>query len=123
MKTLKGVTTRILIGVAVVLALGAYVGCSSEEADEPQATADAVRKTKTPAAGTVQKARDLAQVLSNPKEGLDPVCGMAVDGSTVVTVKDRNYGVCSQNCADLLQENPDKYLVAAGDHDGHDHDH
>ena len=53
----------------------------------------------------------------------DPVCGMAVDeNAVIVTINDKDYGVCSAKCAEDLKANPEKYLVAAADgHEGDDY--
>ncbi|WP_306591552.1 YHS domain-containing protein [Geothrix sp. 21YS21S-4] len=46
----------------------------------------------------------------------DPVCKMTVDAQTgqTVTVRGREYRVCSKACADALQKDPDKYLDRDG---------
>lgn len=45
----------------------------------------------------------------------DPVCKMTVDAkSKVVAVRGREYRVCSKDCAEALQKNPDKYLGKDG---------
>ena len=45
----------------------------------------------------------------------DPVCKMTVDAkSTTVTVRGRAYRVCSKDCAEALQKDPDKYLEKDG---------
>lgn len=53
-------------------------------------------------------------VLSNPEDGLDPVCGMAVTAaSTIIEIGEKYYATCSANCAEQLQADPDKYLKVA----------
>lgn len=45
----------------------------------------------------------------------DPVCGMAVPAKApTVTVRGRDYRVCSKSCGEALQKSPDKYLEKDG---------
>ncbi len=45
----------------------------------------------------------------------DPVCKMTVDAkATTVTVRGREYRVCSKECGASLQKDPDKYLEKDG---------
>ncbi len=46
----------------------------------------------------------------------DPVCKMTVDAQTaeIVSVRGREYRVCSKACADALRKDPDKYLDREG---------
>lgn len=45
----------------------------------------------------------------------DPVCKMTVDAkSTAVTVRGREYRVCSKHCGEALLKDPDKYLDKDG---------
>jgi YHS domain-containing protein len=119
-------TIPALLAALLVMAL---VGCSSEgqNAQESASTEKAASTQKQTTAGrAVEQAKIVVAELSNPKEGIDPVCGMAIDeNATVVTMDDgMQYGFCSAHCAETFQEDPDKYLVAShdeGDHSGHDH--
>ena len=104
----------------LALVLCFSLGCTSKESTDAQTTS----QKQTTYGRAVQKARDAAASLSNPKVGTDPVCGMAIDeNAVVVTIDEKDYGVCSQKCAEELRTNPDKYLVAAATdgHEGHDH--
>jgi len=111
---IRSVTAGLFLLFVIVV-----VGCSSEESSEVQDTSQA----QTTYGRAVDKAEETATVLSNPKEGLDPVCGMAVDeNSVIVTINNKDYALCSAKCGEDLKANPDKYLVAAADdHEGHDH--
>lgn len=45
----------------------------------------------------------------------DPVCGMTVPAKApTVAVRGREYRVCSKDCGEALQKNPDKYLEKDG---------
>jgi YHS domain-containing protein len=45
----------------------------------------------------------------------DPVCGMAVPvKAPTVVVRGHEYRVCSKDCGEALQKNPDKYLEKDG---------
>lgn len=94
-------------------------GCSSEQKSDTNAAS----AKQTTYGRAVEKAQEVALALSNPKEGLDPVCAMAISEDPVtVTLDDKTYGFCSENCAGSFKADPDKYLVAANtSHEGHDH--
>ncbi len=63
---------------------------------------------------TVRKAREVAAAVSNPEPGIDPVCGMAIDETAIiVTIAETDYVVCSEDCADKLRADPEKYVHAA----------
>jgi YHS domain-containing protein len=120
--------TQPVWGVVIALALlgGIYAGCSSEEAADTEAVADkpADSPKQTTYGRTVDKAQETVAALANPKVGTDPVCGMAIDeNAVIVTIDGKEYGLCSQKCADDLMADPEKYLVAAATegHEGHNH--
>jgi len=48
----------------------------------------------------------------NDSVTLDPVCGMAVDPNSILTVehRGRQYRFCSEHCRQSFAGNPDKYL-------------
>jgi YHS domain-containing protein len=113
---MQAIKSAAFLAAAVVL----VAGCSSEQKSETE-TASTKQTTYGRA---VEKAQDVAMTLSNPKEGLDPVCAMALSEDPVtVTLDDgKSYGFCSENCAESFKADPDKYLVAATTgHEGHDH--
>jgi YHS domain-containing protein len=109
------------LGLAV-LALAIFVGCSSESGKDTAQTEKPAVQTTSPAAKD-ETAKEATLAFSNPKEGVDPVCGMSADGTTMVTIADKHYAVCSTHCGEQLKANPDKYLVATADesHEGHQH--
>ena len=94
------------------LALFVFLGCSAGGDSETAQSEEPAVKIEKPAS-TDEEAQEVALALSNPKEGVDPVCGMSVDGSTVVTINDKHYAVCGAHCGEQLTADPDKYLVVA----------
>jgi YHS domain-containing protein len=100
---------RIIIGFLVLL-LTVIIGCSS--GDEAETQTSTTEQSTTPGK-TVQQAKEAVASLANPEPGIDPVCGMAVDGSIVVNVDGKDYAFCSQACADKFKEDPDKYITPA----------
>jgi len=104
---------------ALVLVLSFSVGCGSKDDSDTETTTE----MQTTHGRTVQKARDVVAELSNPKVGIDPVCNMAIDeDAVVVAINGKEYGFCSQKCADTAAADPEKYLVAeATGHEGHNH--
>ncbi len=107
------------LGLAVP-ALAIFIGCSSESGQDTAQTEEPAVETTSPAVTTSPAAKDEAAkeatlAFSNPKDDVDPVCGMSVDGTTVVTIDDKHYAVCGIHCGEQLEADPDKYLVAAAD--------
>lgn len=85
------------------------VACAADEKVDNQTTSQPSTYGRT-----VRKAREVAAAVSNPEPGLDPVCGMAIDETAIiVTIADKNYGVCSEDCAEKLRADPEKYVHAA----------
>lgn len=118
--------TTMMSFVALAL-LGVLVaGCSSQKKAETESTSDKQVAESKPASEkqtvygrAVDRATEAAQMLSNPKEGIDPVCGMALPEDPVtVMVGDKTYGFCSEHCAQQFEMDPDKYLNVAST-DGH----
>ena len=111
---------RAVIASVLVLVVSVFVGCSSKESTEAQDTSQA----QTTYGRTIQKTKEAVAALSNPKVGTDPVCGMAIDENAVIVMIDsKEYGLCSEKCAEDLKADPGKYLVVASTegHEGHDH--
>ncbi len=110
--------------VALVIAVGVFVGCSSSETEEAATAAQGtVDKAKEVAATAEEKVVDLAS-FDNPKVGVCPVCKMNVEAAYVEIAKvdEKEYACCSERCVAMLQETPDKYLMAeATGHEGHNH--
>lgn len=104
-----------LVAVFVLAACGSNDSAQSDEAAQPSTAKRAVDRTQ-----------QVAQDVGGPKAGLDPVCSMALDENAVVaTYEGKEYGFCSQRCADTAMADPGKYLVAVNtesdEHEGHDH--
>ena len=124
------IMARVALVALAMLVVGVFVACSGG-GKEDEATALASDQTQTTDqkqttyGRAVDKAKVVVAELSNPKVGTDPVCGMAIDETAVIVEIDgKKYGVCSQKCADALMAEPEKYLMAAADHDDHEgHDH
>lgn len=110
--------------VALVIAVGVFVGCSSSETEEAATAAKGtVDKAKEVAATAEEQAVDLAS-FDNHEEGVCPVCKMNVEAAyvEVAKVEEKKYACCSERCVAMLQEAPDKYLTAeATGHEGHNH--
>jgi YHS domain-containing protein len=104
---------------ALVLILSFAIGCGSKEDTDTQATTE----MQTTHGKTVQKARDVVASLANPKVATDPVCNMAIDeDAVIITIDGKDYGLCSEKCAEALKADPEKYLVVAAEgHEGHNH--
>ncbi len=115
MKVLNTRFAPLFVVCLVVLSL-AVVGCSKESADDTQATSSTPQTT---AGRAVEKAKDAAAALSNPKVGIDPVCGMAIDESAIIVTlaNGQEYGFCSVNCSETFKADPSKY----DEHAGHNH--
>jgi YHS domain-containing protein len=117
---MKKRTPVVAAGFLVVFAI-ALMGCGSKDTAESQDTSktQTTSQAQTTYGRAVEKARETAAALSNPKEGIDPVCGMAIDeNAVIVTIDGKDYGCCSAHCAEQLKAEPEKYLVAAADGQG-----
>jgi len=64
---------------------------------------------------TVQKAKSFKVAFDNPIMDQCPVCGEPVDYESFVTIGKRHYALCSNACAERLQDDPGRYLGAASD--------
>lgn len=117
----------LVIAALMAVCLSAYIGCSSKETTEESDTSQSATQEAQTAAQAVKSAETVVAALSNPKTGVDPVCGMAIDeNAVIVTLEGKKYGFCSDRCAETFKETPDKFLVAVAEeetgHEGHDHD-
>lgn len=123
MRTQSMTVLRFLAIGMLILALGVALGCGSKEKAEPQSAAtDAPATTAKKAVDAAKEAAGDIATLANPKEGIDPVCGMKLDEHRlVIEVDGKKYGFCSAACAEEFQANPEKYLTADAGHEGHDH--
>jgi YHS domain-containing protein len=115
MNCFRSMTRRALVLVVPIMASLLLAACSSKESKETQAaSSDQQAQPQTTYGRAVQAARTNVAALSNPKVGFDPVCGMAIDeNAVIVTIDGKDYGVCSQKCADKLRAEPEKYIVAS----------
>jgi YHS domain-containing protein len=123
MTVLRNPTVGALLLILVVAALGVFVGCSSEKAEDTQATTEtAAEETQAATETAAEEAVELAS-FDNPKEGICPVCTMKVEKGyiEVANVTEKKYACCSAGCVAALTENPDKYLAAKDGHEGHNH--
>jgi YHS domain-containing protein len=100
-----------LLGVLFLAVV--VVGCSAKKSENTETT-----QAQTTYGRTVEKAKEVAATLSNPKPGIDPVCGMAIDESAavIVAIAEKNYGVCSEDCATKLRAEPEKYVHVEASH-------
>jgi YHS domain-containing protein len=120
----KALWVTLYATMALTLVGAVVTGCSSKQQAETKSSSDQqTAQSSTPAekqtvyGRAVDRAKEAAQLLSNPKEGIDPVCGMALPEDPVtVMVGDKTYGFCSEHCAQQFEADPDKYLnVASAD--------
>lgn len=119
----------ILLASAVLLVFGLFAGCGSNETAETpksEAAGEAHSEMHSTPAGADTTAVDWS-AFANPKPGICPGCGMTLDPNTmkVATVGEKQIACCSDHCATMIAENPDKYLKAEGaaeeSHEGHGH--
>jgi YHS domain-containing protein len=112
---------NLLAALAVIGALVFVAGCGSKQKTETQATGKTAAGTESgtyaeqkTGSSEAPAAVDWSE-FSNPKPGVDPVCGMSLDPAyvTEVMIADKKYACCSSRCADMLAQNPDQYLGAA----------
>lgn len=115
MNRFRSVTRRALVLVVPIMVSIAFAACSSKESTETQAASqDQQAQPQTTYGRAVQAAKTNVAALSNPKVGFDPVCGMAIDETAViVTIDGKDYGCCSQKCAEKLKADPEMYIVAS----------
>jgi len=107
-------TTRlsmIVSGVFVALAVAVCPGCSADKSEQSKNTPPPGEHINTRVAA-VQKAKSFKVAFDNPKMGYCPVCGEAVDYESFVTIGRKNYAMCSDECAEKLQNDPESYLAA-----------
>jgi Cu+-exporting ATPase len=103
-----------------VLLLVGFLGCTTGDegetetaAEETATPAETMEDAKDAVEHATDKAKDAVAALANPEPGVDPVCKMKLgDESLVITVDGKDFGFCSQHCADAFKEDPAKYLTA-----------
>lgn len=99
------VTTSMVIALGVWLCLG----CSAKKGDPTQKTVPEQYIQAQVAA--VQKAKSFKAVYDNPKMGECPVCGKPINYESFVSIGHKKYALCSDDCAQKLQDDPNRYLA------------
>jgi transcription elongation factor Elf1 len=102
----------IAAAVCVVFALVSFIGCSGKKAETAKKTARETSHVNTQVAA-IETAKSLKVAFDNPKMGECPVCGHPVNYECFVTIRDKRYAVCSDECADKLRNDREQYLPAA----------
>lgn len=95
----------------IVFAIGACSGRSEEKNQAAKKTA--TEKYVGAQVATVQKAKSFKVAFDNPKMGECPVCGNPVNYESFVMIGHKRYALCSDECAEKLQNDPTRYLTAA----------
>lgn len=134
MNTIARYGVRILLASVILLVFALYLGCGSKETAETPATQETAAQAppaagdqQTPSPQTAPGTADWAAAYDNPKLGICPVCKMSVqqDHAQVASIGEKTYACCSENCAKMLAESPDKYLTEEASekdsHEGHGH--
>jgi YHS domain-containing protein len=96
----------------IVCAIGVCSGCSAKKSETAKKTPPETQYVKTRVAA-VQKAKSFKVAYDNPKMGECPVCGNPVNYESFVSIGHKRYALCSDECAEKLQSDPDHYLPAA----------
>ena len=113
----------VLLVLVTAIAVGVFVGCSSDDTDKAET---ATAETQETMAEATEAAVDFA-AYANPKEGVCPACGMKVNAEHIKVAKidDKEYACCSAGCVAMIIEDPAKYLAADAaettGHEGHNH--
>lgn len=98
-------------GVFIALAVAVCSGCSADKSEQAKNTPPPVEHINARVAA-VQKAKSFKVAFDNPKMGYCPVCGKAVDYESFVTIGRKHYALCSDECAEKFQNDPESYLTA-----------
>ncbi|MEJ2721660.1 MAG: hypothetical protein P8181_11075 [bacterium] len=101
----------IAAGVFAVLAVAVCSGCSGKKDENVKNTPPPVEYVNAQVA-TVQKARSFKVAFDNPKMGYCPVCGESVDYQSFATFGRKHYALCSEECAEKFEKDPESYLRA-----------
>ena len=96
----------------IVFAIGACSGCSAEKNQTAKKTVPGTKQVRAQVAA-VQKAKSFKVAFDNPKMGECPVCGNPVNYESFVMIGRKRYALCSDECAEKLQNDPTQYLAAA----------
>jgi len=108
---MKTIVVRLLIltGIAL-LVIAVSPGCRAKEPAPVKKTLQAAGHLEAEIQ-TVQKAKSFKVAFDNPKMGFCPVCGNPVNYESFVSIGYKHYALCSDECAEKLQNNPDQYLT------------
>lgn len=108
-------TTRFsALASLVALTIVVLSSCSAKETPPVKKTHEAAGHFSAQVR-TVQKAKSFKVAFDNPIMDQCPVCGEPVDYESFVTIGKRHYALCSNACAERLQDDPGRYLGAASD--------
>jgi YHS domain-containing protein len=109
---MKKIVLRLLIltGIAA-LVLAASPGCRKKETEPAKKALQSAGHIGAEIR-TVQKAKSFKVAFDNPRMGYCPVCGKPVNYSSFVSIGHKHYALCSDECAEILQDDPDQYLAS-----------
>jgi YHS domain-containing protein len=108
-------TTRFsALASLVALAIVVLSSCGAKETPPVKKTHEAAGHFSAQVR-TVQKAKSFKVAFDNPIMDQCPVCGEPVDYESFVTIGKRHYALCSNACAERLQDDPGRYLGATSD--------
>lgn len=102
----------IAAGGFVALVVAVCSGCSADKGQPVKKTTPEVKHVNVQVAA-VQKAKSFKVAFDNPKMGECPVCGDPVNYESFVAIGHKCYAVCSDECANKLENDPKRYLAAA----------
>ena len=108
-------TTRFsALACLVALAIVVLSSCGAKENPPVKKTHEAAGHF-TAEVRTVEKAKSLKVAFDNPIMDQCPVCGEPGNYESFVTIGKKHYALCSNACAERLQNDPARYLGAASD--------
>jgi YHS domain-containing protein len=96
----------------IASAVGVCFGCSAEKSQTAKKAAPETKHVNAQVAA-VKKAKSLQVAFDNPKMDECPVCGSPVSYESFVAIGRKRYAVCSDECAEKLENDPTRYLPAA----------
>jgi len=96
----------------IVFAIGSCSGCSAKKNETAKKVVAEAKHVNVQVA-TIQKAKSFKVAFDNPKMGECPVCGNSVNYESFVMIGHKRYALCSDECAEKLQNDPTRYLPAA----------
>jgi YHS domain-containing protein len=96
----------------IVCAIGVCAGCSAKKDQTAKKPKPETMQVNAQVAA-IQKAKSFKVAYDNPKMGECPVCGRPVNYESFVMIGHKRYALCSDECAEKLQSDPDRYLPPA----------